>query len=182
MTPAASVLSRNEHTFSMTSRPCALFCWNLSAHFCSIFSAIDAKADKVAHVMLVSCLKTVHSGFSGCGLYQHFSSTSTKSFRVMFLVTISIVRVPAKFQSHIFSHDRFPNVPFLVRPRTNTSTRISKKTVRCRSTGWPDHHTNLVKRENSMQESNLRRQIWFFFGCESPEKTTIAANLPQSKP
>lgn len=91
---ADSALSKALQTNSTTSLPRALFCWNFSAHFCSIFAAMDFSAGMEAHVMLVSCRNKVQSEFSGCGRYEHFSSTSTKSFKVTLRVTISKVRLP----------------------------------------------------------------------------------------
>lgn len=85
--------SRYLQILSITSLPLALFCWNLSTHFCSIFSAIDANAAKGFIRMEVSCLHMVHLfGLSGWGSYLIFSSTSMNFCRLIFRVESCIDR------------------------------------------------------------------------------------------
>lgn len=85
--------SRYLQILSITSLPLALFCWNLSTHLCSIFSAIDARVEMGFIRMLVSCLQMVHSfGFSGWGSYLIFSSTSMTLWRLILRVASCIER------------------------------------------------------------------------------------------
>lgn len=85
--------SRYLQILSITSLPFTLFCWNFSTHFCSIFPAIEASADKGFILMLVSCLHMVHPlGLSGCGSYLIFSSTSMNFWRLILRVASCIDR------------------------------------------------------------------------------------------
>lgn len=85
--------SRYLQILSITSLPLALLCWNLSTHFCSIFSAIVARAERGFIVILVSCRHMVHPfGFSGWGSYLIFSSTSMNFWRLILRVASCIER------------------------------------------------------------------------------------------